>query len=104
MLRAAAARMRWRLSTAAGTASSGRRSAVVGVMAAVRPFPLFGPATMALTRLTKQSGNARVVAMTCQGTPLAATQPADRPHRRVLGDTRRRETYAEYAASGGYRA
>jgi NADH:ubiquinone oxidoreductase subunit F (NADH-binding) len=42
--------------------------------------------------------------MTCQATPLAATQPTARPRRLVLGDIRRRETYAEYAAGGGYRA
>jgi NADH:ubiquinone oxidoreductase subunit F (NADH-binding) len=42
--------------------------------------------------------------MTCQATPLAVTDPAACARRRVLGDTRRRETYAEYAACGGYRA
>jgi NADH:ubiquinone oxidoreductase subunit F (NADH-binding) len=46
--------------------------------------------------------------MTCQATPLAPAGSADMAttaaHRRVLGDVGRRETYAEYAARGGYRA
>jgi NADH:ubiquinone oxidoreductase subunit F (NADH-binding) len=45
-----------------------------------------------------------VAAMTCQATPVAVVTPSTQPLRRVLGDVGRRETYAEYAASGGYRA